>query len=319
LNSYLTNDDIVVLNNTKVIPSRIIIPKPSNKTIELFILDNQVKIPTQDLRGRLIYCIASSSKIKVGDIYNLTVSGHNLSIIVIDKESNFYKIEFNAEVPVSLDTLASITHIPLPPYLKRNDEPSDKLRYQTEFAKNYGSVAAPTASLNFTNELKNKLTNSGIGIFEITLHCGYGTFSPIYSENVEDHKMHSEYFEIDKSLWETISKTDKSIVAVGTTVTRTLEYLYKQNPKNLVKTSTDKYCGEASIFFTPGSKFNIINKLITNFHAPRSTPLFLTCAFLAHKLNGNIELAKSVLLATYNYCQKNNFKFLSYGDSMLIL
>ena len=207
-----------------------------------------------------------------------------------------------------LELSNKIGEVPLPPYLKRKSNKEDIDRYQTLWAKEVGSVAAPTASLNMTKDLIKRLKLKGIKIAYSTLHVGIGTFLPIRVDNLKDHKMHKEYFEIPLSTIEAIKNTklnNKRVVAVGTTVTRALEYCGKEL---LDKESKDIY-GEADIFIYPGYDFKIVDVLLTNFHAPKTTVLMLASAF-----SGWDNLYKA-----YNHAINKKYQFLSYGDSMLII
>jgi len=197
--------------------------------------------------------------------------------------------------------------VPLPPYMKRQADKNDILRYQTVWAKENGSVAAPTASLNMTDEILTTLRTRGVIIVYLTLHVGLGTFLPIRSENVEDHQMHQEFFKIAKNTTIAINQaklSGKKVIALGTTVARTLEYAYE-----LIQNTTSDISGEANIFIYPGYKFRVIDGLLTNFHAPKSTVLMLTAAFAGW----------NKLLPAYNHAVLEKYKFFSYGDSMLIL
>ena len=187
--------------------------------------------------------------------------------------------------------------VPLPPYLHRDAEESDKIRYQTVWGSHMGSAAAPTASLNMTEELLEKLKNKGVIIKYLTLHVGLGTFLPIRSDNVEDHKMHSEWYNIPDDTIAAI-KDAKRVIAVGTTVARTLEYYAR----------TGKTQGEDDIFIYPGFEFQIVDALLTNFHAPKSTVLMLASAFAGWEH----------LHQAYDYAVSQKYNFLSYGDSMFI-
>jgi S-adenosylmethionine:tRNA ribosyltransferase-isomerase len=192
-------------------------------------------------------------------------------------------------------------NVPLPPYLHRDATESDKERYQTVWAKNMGSAAAPTASLNMTDELLAALKAKGVKVKYLTLHVGLGTFLPIRTDNVEEHKMHSEWFCIpDDTLAEikTAKAAGKRVVALGTTVARTLEYYAK----------TGKTSGEDDIFIYPGFKFKIVDALLTNFHAPKSTVLMLASAFAGW----------DHLSAAYKHAVEEKYNFLSYGDSTFI-
>lgn len=316
LDKYLDPGDIVILNETKVVPARIKTTGEKVGKVELFIKENH-----HDFKK--ILCIYKG-KLRLGDILVAENTDIKIRVKNILGDGNC-EIDFlNLNISSYLDLvslLEMVGHTPIPPYMKREDENSDKERYQTEFSKNVGSVAAPTASLNFTSELERKLKNKNIDVEKMTLHCGFGTFKPIVSDNIEEHKMHSEYYEISEGLILKVKKTmevNKRVCAVGTTVTRSLEqYALK-----------DRLSGEADIFLYPGNKFNIVNTLLTNFHAPRSTPLILLNAFITFKLSVNrgvvideklIEEGKQMVKDMYKYSLDNGFKFLSYGDSCLIL
>lgn len=316
LDKYLDSGDLVVLNETKVVQARVMAHGEKVGKVELFIKENHKNFSK-------IQCIYKGG-IRLGDI--LVIDNTDIKIRIKNvQELGNCEIEFlNSQISTYfdlVDLLDKVGHVPIPPYMKREDEDLDKARYQTEFSKVVGSVAAPTASLNFTKELEEKLIGKNIDVEKITLHCGFGTFKPIIVNDLEKHKMHSEYYELSEGVIEKVKKgisEKKRICAVGTTVTRSLEQYYLNN----------KLKGEADIFLYPGANFNIVNTLLTNFHAPRSTPLILLNAFITYKLSINrnisindtlIEEAKGIVKEIYKYSLDNGFKFLSYGDSCLIL
>jgi S-adenosylmethionine:tRNA ribosyltransferase-isomerase len=207
--------------------------------------------------------------------------------------------------------LERLGHIPLPPYIEREDEVSDRERYQTVFAKNPGAVAAPTAGLHFSNETMTRIRAKEIETCEITLNVGLGTFQPIHSENLEDHVMHAESYEISEEAAARIAEAhaaERTILAIGTTVVRTLE----DSARCAEKEGTGKLLlagkSEAGIFITPGYQFRVVNALLTNFHLPRSTLLALVCAFAG----------KENILASYRHAVHEGYRFYSYGDCMLI-
>ncbi len=198
--------------------------------------------------------------------------------------------------------------VPLPPYMHRTAGKEDIERYQTIFAREPGSVAAPTASLNFTQELESILLKKGVKIAYLTLHVGLGTFLPIRSDDIEQHNMHSEYFEIPEAtvtMIQTAKKNKNKVVALGTTVARTLEF----TKQPLLHKKPADITGEADIFIYPGYEFKVVDSLLTNFHAPGTTVLMLAAAFAGWD---NLKHA-------YNEAMNENYAFLSYGDSMLIL
>jgi S-adenosylmethionine:tRNA ribosyltransferase-isomerase len=199
-----------------------------------------------------------------------------------------------------------IGHIPLPPYIARNDSPGDRERYQTVYARERGSVAAPTAGLHFTPEILVRLHERGIETTEVTLHVGLGTFQPVRVEKVEEHKLHSEPYSISDTAAEKINRArtaGRRVVAVGTTTVRTLEYAALQADGPIHAGS-----GEANLFIYPGYKFQVVQALLTNFHLPQSTLLMLVCA-----LGG-----KETVLNAYRYAVARRYRFYSYGDCMLV-
>ncbi|NTW48916.1 MAG: tRNA preQ1(34) S-adenosylmethionine ribosyltransferase-isomerase QueA, partial [Chlorobiales bacterium] len=239
-------------------------------------------------------------------------AGHRLLVedeeICVDEILGNGVARISSRVPL-LELVQKHGSVPIPPYLKREPETTDEVRYQTVFAREHGSVAAPTASLNFTEELKSELINKGVQIAYLTLHVGLGTFLPIRVESLSEHKMHREYYQIPKETVAAIQETNAKggrVIGLGTTVTRALEHASEQilsGPPKIV-------AGEADIFIYPGGyQFQIIDGLLTNFHAPRSTVLMLTVAFA-----GPDNLRRA-----YAEALRENYRFLSYGDSMLIL
>ena len=234
-------------------------------------------------------------KLHDGDVLKVANQG-----IIVAKILGNGIAEVESDTPL-VDLAERYGTIPLPPYLHRDAEENDKKRYQTVWAKNMGSAAAPTASLNMTEELLKKLRQKGVIIKYLTLHVGLGTFLPIRTDEVENHKMHSEWFNIPETTIETINtakSTNHRVVALGTTVARTLEYYGK----------TGETSGEDDIFIYPGFEFQVIDALLTNFHAPKSTVLMLASAFAGwdHLKNA------------YDHAVATEYNFLSYGDSMLI-
>ncbi len=292
---FVQRGDIVVLNNTKVIKARLIAINSEQKERELLLLEqhgHEFGVHNHKVlyRGK----IHTNEELTIHGVKVKVTEVGDGGIATISSEENL------------LELSGKFGSVPLPPYMKREASAEDIKRYQTVFADKAGSVAAPTASLNFTHELEQALKAKGVQIVYLTLHVGLGTFLPIRVDDVTKHKMHSEYFEIPRATVEAIQIAKKSgnkILAVGTTVTRTLEYA----TEDLMKDSKD-ITGEADIFIYPGYEFKIVDKLLTNFHAPRSTVLMLTAAFAGW----------DKLKPAYEAAIENKYAMLSYGDSMLI-
>ena len=293
--NYLNKNDILVLNDTKVIPARIIGEKVDTKAvIELLLLKN--------INEDKWECLAKPAKrIKIGTILSFgngilkaTCTGlgeEGIRIMNFEYKGIFYEI---------LDKLGNM---PLPPYIKEKLE--DKDRYQTVYAKNIGSSAAPTAGLHFTKELLKKIESKGTQICYITLHVGLGTFRPVNVEDVTTHKMHSEFYSMTSEVATILNeakRNKKRIISVGTTSTRTLETIMKKYGK-FQETS-----GWTDIFIYPGYDFKAIDAQITNFHLPKSTLIMLVSAFST----------KEIILKAYQEAVKNKYRFFSFGDSMFI-
>ena len=288
LADFLNPGDVLILNDTRVMHSRLFTELPDGRERELVVLEKHGDEPQ-----RVMY----RGKLHDGDV--LTVKGSSEKVVVSQILGNGIA-EVTSDSPLDVLT-EKYGNVPLPPYLHRDATESDKERYQTVWAKNMGSAAAPTASLNMTDELLAALKAKGVKVKYLTLHVGLGTFLPIRTDNVEEHKMHSEWFCIpDDTLAEikTAKAAGKRVVALGTTVARTLEYYAK----------TGKTSGEDDIFIYPGFQFKIVDALLTNFHAPKSTVLMLASAFAGW----------DHLSAAYKHAVEEKYNFLSYGDSTFI-
>lgn len=296
---YLSPGDVIVLNNTKVIKARLIAKNNKGQVRELLLLEDHHNLDFT--KRKVIY----RRKIQKGE--KLIIGSSEVTVEKV-LEGGMALISSSVNL---LELAEKKGSVPLPPYLHRKATKDDIERYQTVFAKEPGSVAAPTASLNFTNELEQRLRDKGIIVAHLTLHVGLGTFLPIRVDNLDNHSMHSEYFEIPLETIEIIKKaklnSDK-IVAIGTTVTRTLEFATDQILGQEIPTKT-LLTGEANIFIYPGYKFKLVDAMLTNFHAPKSTVLMMAAAFAGWD---NLKNA-------YKEAQKENYAFLSYGDSMLII
>lgn len=302
----LDDSHILILNNTKVIPARLYGYKDTGAKIEVFLLKNVGQASPDNNIWEVL--IKPSKRVKEETI--ITVSDE-LSVEVLhslpDDGKWLVKMIYDGNI---LDILHRVGNIPLPPYIERKmtNEELKKLdfeRYQTVYAKDEGSVAAPTAGLHFTQDILKKLADKGVEIGYVTLNVGIGTFRPVKCENVLDHKMDSESFEISQETAELINnakKQGKKLVAVGTTTVRTLETAYKQF-------GCIKACKSASeLFIYPPYEFKVVDKLITNFHLPKSTLLMLVSALAG----------KDFIFKAYEEAIKNKYRFYSYGDCMFI-
>ena len=289
---YLNPEDILVLNDTKVIPARLIGEKIDTKAvIELLLL--------RDLGEDSWECLAKPAKrLHIGTI--VSFGDGQLKAEVIEKKDEgivCVKLLYDG---ILMEILEHLGTMPLPPYI--HESLTDQSRYQTVYAKNIGSAAAPTAGLHFTEELLKEIKKKGVTLVYVTLHVGLGTFRPVEVDDITKHHMHSEYYVMSKDAADTLNNAKGKIYAVGTTSTRVLE---------TVRHKYDKFTpcsGETDIFIYPGFEFKAIDGLITNFHLPKSTLLMLVSA-LSSKEN---------ILNAYDYAIKHNFRFFSFGDAMFI-
>lgn len=307
LDEYLRAGDVLVINDTKVIKARLKAYKLSGGYRELVVLENHGR--NDDWFG---HQVLYHGKLKAGD--KLRVG--NAIIEVVEVCGNGVA-EVKSQTSL-LELCEKYGQPPLPPYMKREARPSDVERYQTVFARSQGSVAAPTASLNMTDDLLTRLRQKGVKLVKITLHVGLGTFLPIREVDVTKHQMHREYFEIPIETVAEIGQAKQDgrrVVAVGTTVTRTLEYAATEIETLIQKLAdepelvTEKYlAGEADIFIYPGYQFHMVDAMLTNFHAPKSTVLMMAAAFAGWPF----------LKQAYEFAIQEKMRFLSYGDSMLI-
>ena len=292
LEKFIPNDVAFIFNNTKVIKARIFGHKPTGAKMELLInrpLDaHSVNVY---IRGK----VKVGTQILFDEDFVATVKElHEDGSRVVTFSQHSKTLRFEEILPI----IDNIGHVPLPPYIQREDETTDEEEYQTVFAQSEGAVAAPTASLHFTQEQHKRITqNYECGY--VTLHVGSGTFKPVEVETITEHPMHSEYYEIPQAT-QKILESQKKIVAVGTTSTRTVEYYVRNKEQTR---------GEANLFLHPQNKPLRVNHLITNFHLPKSTLLMLVASFVG--LEKTQELYKEAI--------ENNYRFYSYGDAMLIL
>jgi S-adenosylmethionine:tRNA ribosyltransferase-isomerase len=290
---------LLVFNNTKVRKARLCaFHEKTGAQTEFLLLDN---INGDGLLWKVM--AKRARRKKPTDVYIFPAGGEErVKAAIHGFQDEYLLLEF--ENPINDAWLEKNGHVPLPPYIKRKDSPADTDRYQTIYAKQTGSTAAPTAGLHFTKEILDAFAARGIESVFITLHVGLGTFLPVRSENIEDHKMHGEIFIIDDKTAvkiEEAKKTGRKIIAVGTTSVRTLESAWTDEKLKRGENST-------SIFIYPGYKFKVVNALFTNFHTPESTLLMLVSAFTDREL----------ILESYEEAIREGYRFFSYGDAMLI-
>jgi len=298
LPDFVNPGDLLVINNTKVIPARLIGRKEkSGGEVEILLLS-----PKSDTTWEAL--VKRSSRINYGA--RVVFGDGSLSAGILDKtESGGRIVQFESKGDLK-ELLDKFGKPPLPPYIKRDVDKKDKERYQTIYAKSDGAVAAPTAGLHFTESVFEKLRTKGLNLTELTLHVGLGTFQPVKSENIEEHNIHSEIFNVPKKVADQINDVKVSggkIVAVGTTSVRALESSADVDGK--VKVSS----GSTDIFIYPGYSFRVVDTMITNFHLPKSTLLMLVSAFAGREL----------IMKAYHEAVQERYRFYSYGDAMLIL
>lgn len=296
ITGYFMRGDVLVLNDSRVFPARLVTTRKTGGRQEILLL--------REVSEKIWQVIVNSSrKLKRGDCFDF----EGLQIAVADdhdpqNEMRLAELKYNGELD---SILKKIGHIPLPPYIKREDNPADHECYQTIFAKHTGSVAAPTAGLHFTPDILAALQNRGVKIVPVTLHVGPGTFLPVKTNDITKHKMHAEYFSISQSSCDVINKAKmqgRRVTAVGTTSTRVLESLAQENPVLREKSS------QTDIFIHPPYSFKIADRLITNFHQPESTLLMLISAFAGREF----------ILSAYQKAIQKGYRLFSYGDAMMI-
>jgi len=352
LDNFIPEDSLIIFNNTKVIPARLIFHKDTGARIEIFCLepfsdtmDFQLEFHKKGI-SRWKCFVGNASKWKSGKVKNEFLYNGKTEVLcaeITDKITDEYIIEFCwTHEELTFGEIIELTgKIPLPPYIKRESEESDKEKYQTVYAEKEGSVAAPTAGLHFTDSVFEKLKKKNCRLEYITLNVGAGTFKPVKAEFADGHRMHNESFCVSESLIRNILKyKSKNIIAVGTTTLRTLESLYWYGVK-LLKNESEKFiieqwypyenemvspevsfeavlkkmekekimtiCGNTELMIVPGYKFATADIIITNFHLPGSTLLLLIAAFIGDDWK-----------KVYEYALNNNFRFLSYGDSSIL-
>ena len=319
LPSLLRGDELMVLNNTRVIPARLFgkrtgvhSQRPSRSTLDEHLTGKVEVFLTRQLELDLWEALVRPGrKMQTGERV-LFGDGELEAEVISHGELGLRTLRFVSRDKSGVsEHLERLGHVPLPPYIHRGDESSDRERYQTVFAKQPGAIAAPTAGLHFTPEVLDKIKARGVEICELTLNVGLGTFQPVHSETLEEHVMHSEAYDIPAETAGRIAKAKaegRPILAIGTTVVRALEAAALRtsetgSPGLLLSGKSD-----ARLFIQPGFRFRVVDALLTNFHLPRSTLLALVCAFAG----------RENVLAAYNHAVEAGYRFYSYGDCMLI-
>jgi S-adenosylmethionine:tRNA ribosyltransferase-isomerase len=293
--NFLDEGDLLILNSSKVFPARLYGRKETGGRVEV-LLDHELEPGVWKVIGK---SLKEKSRI--------TFKNSRLEAIVERKEAEVAILRFNMSGETFFGELDKIGEVPLPPYIQNNQEESIRRKeYQTVYAKERGSAAAPTAGLHFTPELLEEIRKKGVLVLELTLHVGLGTFLPVKTEDILDHKMHEENYFVSKEVVEAIinaKNSNKQVLAVGTTTCRVLETIFEgDHPK------VQDYHGSTSIFIYPGFQFRCITALVTNFHLPKSTLLLLVSAFAG----------KELIFAAYQEAIKERYRFFSFGDAMLI-
>lgn len=289
LPEFLAEGDCVVINDSRVLPSRLFGHRPGREArLQIFLLS-----PVSDDEREWTALVRPGRKVRKGD--RILFEGGLEAEVTAWGERGERTLRFSSDV---YEALEKIGHIPLPPYIHRPDQPSDRERYQTVFARERGSVAAPTAGLHFTEDTLDRVRARGAEIARVTLHVGLGTFQPIEVERVEAHHMHSERYAIRAEAWRKIEAA-KRVIAVGTTSVRTIE----------TAAGSGSLIGETDLFIYPGFHFRRTGALLTNFHLPHTSLLVLVSAFAG----------KDLMLAAYRHAVESEYRFFSYGDCMLIV
>ena len=294
LPGLLKPGDLLVFNNTRVIPARIFGYKETGGKVEVLVER------VLDEHCALAHVRASKSP-REGAV--LTLEG-GLKATMLERDGELFKLRFDGPGSV-ITQLEQYGHMPLPPYIERSDESQDRDRYQTVYAEKQGAVAAPTAGLHFDQKLLDMLADIGVSSSYITLHVGAGTFQPVRTEKISDHLMHAEYIEVGEDVVEAVKKARASggrVIAVGTTSVRALESAASSG-------ELQPYTGDTDIFITPGYQFKAVDGLVTNFHLPESTLLMLVCAFAGY----------DNVMSAYHHAVENRYRFFSYGDAMFLL
>ena len=289
----LQEGDLLVFNNTKVVPARLFGNKQTGGAVEIMAerLLSEHQIRAQIRAGK---SPKAGSEVILENGHKILLNRRDGDMFILDSEQPW------------VDLMEDIGHMPLPPYIDREDDAVDRDRYQTVYASDPGAVAAPTAGLHFDQQLLGQLSDKGVEQAEITLHVGAGTFQPVRAEHISDHSMHSEWARVSVEVVEKIKATKArggKVVAVGTTAVRSLESAYDQETGEL-----KPFVGDTDIFLYPGKSFHVVDRLITNFHLPESTLIMLVSAFAGY----------TQIMAAYKEAVQQQYRFFSYGDAMLL-
>ena len=293
---FIEPNDCLIFNNTKVIPARLLGQKETGGKVEILI----ERVIDNEETKQCIAQVKASNSPKLGNKIDIA---EDFTLEMVGREGTFFVLE-SVQKSSLMEKIEQYGAMPLPPYISREADKTDELRYQTVYAEHAGAVAAPTAGLHFDDELLKAIENKGVKSGFVTLHVGAGTFSPVRVDNIAEHTMHSEWFSVSESVVKLVRQTRDSggrVIAVGTTSVRCLESASKDG--NIKATS-----GETDIFITPGYKFNSVDGLITNFHLPESTLIMLVSALAGREF----------ILKAYREAIENKYRFFSYGDSMFI-
>ena len=291
LKNLLRENDLLILNNTRVVKARLLGRKKSGGRVEILF---ERSIDESTFIGQIKF----SGKLRPG---SELIVGNNEDLEVLERRGHFFLLRSEKPIMEILDNSGSV---PLPPYIKRDSMPVDEKRYQTIFASESGAVAAPTAGLHFTDSLLEDISSNGIDIGYLTLHVGAGTFMPLREEQLETKKLHKEQFMIDRILCKKIDKAKSNqgrIIAVGTTVVRALESIAQQG-------KIEAFQGDTDIFIAPGFEFKVIDAMVTNFHLPESSLIMLVSAFAGTQ----------TILKSYQHAINSDYRFYSYGDAMFL-
>ncbi|MDA8305232.1 MAG: tRNA preQ1(34) S-adenosylmethionine ribosyltransferase-isomerase QueA [Deltaproteobacteria bacterium] len=305
IGEYLRPGDLLVVNDTRVVPARLVGRKKTGGRVEFLVLDPYKPPELGETEGYC--CLTKASKpVRTGQIVEFA-EGICAEVVSAPMDGKV-RVRFPGASNI-VDVLDRIGRTPLPPYIEREAaEPSeaDLICYQTEYARQPGAVAAPTAGLHFTKSLLNDLAASGIEVAALTLHVGYGTFSPVRCEDIREHRMHAEFIEIGEQTANTVNRAKREhrrVVAVGTTVVRTLEWVFAKRGE------LTPFRGMCDHFIYPGYRFAVVDSLVTNFHVPKSSLILLVSALAGRRL----------ILSAYREAVRERYRFFSYGDAMLIL